>query len=268
MPFDLQALYADPDAVVVTAHRGFSGCYPENTLGAFAAALDLGVDILEFDLRGTRDGVPIVLHDATLARTADRPGAPGDYTLVEIKTFAASYWRGPHDTGVKLSAPADPAARIPTFEELLDAVGTEIGLNIQVYDTSPPLLAEICRLYRAYDLYARGYLTLSTFDEAARVRGLDPDIDVCILAPAGSLKREALERRRAFGCRTVQPRRADVTPEFCAAARALGLGANMFYANTAADARTYVEMGLQGLLTDRPDLILQALDNLGRRRAL
>ena len=70
----LQALYADPDKVVITAHRGFSGQYPENTILAFEKALDLGVDLIEFDLYGSKDNVPVVLHDRTLDRTSNGTG--------------------------------------------------------------------------------------------------------------------------------------------------------------------------------------------------
>jgi glycerophosphoryl diester phosphodiesterase len=265
MALDLATLYALPDTVVVTAHRGFSGRYPENTLEAFTAAVDIGADILEFDLRGTRDGVPIVLHDATFARTANRPGAPADYDLAEIKAFEASYWRGAHNDGVKLDHPAVPGARVPTFEELLDAVGDEVGLNIQLYDTAPPTLNAVCRLYRAHDLYARGYLTLATLAEVAAVRAIDPDIALCVTERQGRMDIAALRRQAAAGCRYAQPLRRDVTPALCRAARDLGLYANMFYANTDADNRAYIEMGIQGILTDYPDRLIQTLQEMGRR---
>ena len=87
----LDDIYSNPNRVAVTAHRGFSGRYPENTLPTFLAAVALGVDLLEFDLRGTKDGVPSVLHDATFERTAAQPGTPADYTLDEINSFEASY---------------------------------------------------------------------------------------------------------------------------------------------------------------------------------
>lgn len=265
MSSELRARYEVPGHVVVTAHRGFSGRYPENTMPAFEAAVALGVDILEFDLRGTRDGVPIVLHDPTLARTANQPGTPGDYDLAEIKTFEASYWEGSHEAGVKRSAPARPGTRIPTFEELLCGVGEDVGLNIQVYDTSPATLAEVCRLYRAHDLYRRGYLTVSTFAEASRVRGIDPAIELCVTARQGRMDIEALVRQREFGCHYVQPLRRDVTPAFCEAVRTMGLYANMFFANSDADNRTYTAMGIQGILTDFPDILIETLHAMGRR---
>jgi len=265
MAFRLHDLYAEPDAIVVTAHRGWSAAYPENTLEAFQAAVQLGADILEFDLRGTKDGVPIVLHDATFERTANRPGAPADYSLSEIKTFEASYWQGSHESGIRLPEPAMPGVGIPTFEELLIAVGPNVGLNIQVYDTSPAVLGEICRLYRAYDLYERGYLTLPGFADGEWVRRVDGSIELCILERQGRMDLEVLRRMQDFGVRYVQPLRHDVTPELCAAARAMGLYTNVFYGNTDEDNRMLIAMGVSGILTDRPDVLLATLRAMGRR---
>jgi len=265
---NLDQIYADPDRVVVTAHRGYSGRYPENTLPAFAAALDLraggrGVDLIEFDVRGTQDGTPVVLHDRTLDRTSDLTGSPADYDLRALQEGTFSYWQGAHRDGRRLDAPAMPGVTIPTLAQVLDLGKGRVGFNIQVYQTDPPLLAEICRLYRAHDLYAEGYLTMSTYREAERVRAIDPKIALCVLERQQRMDEAALEEQRAFGCAYVQPRREDLTPAFCRQARALGLRANVFYANTAGDARRFAGMGVQGILTDYPDVVLEAL---GERR--
>ena len=266
MALTLRDLYDDPDRVVVTAHRGFSGQYPENTIPAFRAAVALGVDILEFDIRGTADDVPIVLHDATFARTADRPGTAADYRLAEIRQFEASYWRGTHEQGEKLAQPDIPGTRVPTFEEVLQDVGDAVGLNIQVYDASPAILSEVCDLYREYDLYARGYLSMSTFMEARHVRHLDDRIELCVLERQGHMTVEGLKQHRDFGCRYVQPFRTDVTRAFCEAARGMGLCANMFYANTDEDNRKYLELGIPGVLTDRPDLLIDTVRRMDGKR--
>jgi glycerophosphoryl diester phosphodiesterase len=265
MAFTLDDIYSNPERVVVTAHRGFSGQCPENTLPAFLAAVALGVELIEFDLRGTKDGVPIVLHDATLERTTNQPGGPSDYLLSEIVTFEASYWQGSHENGEKLEAPALPGTRIPTFEAVLQAVSEDLGLNIQVYDAAPPVLAEICRLYRAYDLYPRGYLTMSTYTEARRVREIDPGIELCVLDRQGRMEVAALDRLQAFGCRYVQPLRRDITAAFCTALHERGLRANVFYANTDEVNRELIAMGVRGILTDYPDVLIATRHSVGIR---
>jgi glycerophosphoryl diester phosphodiesterase len=68
----------------VIAHRGASGYAPENTLSAFELAIAQGADALELDVRLTADGVPVVIHDATLERTTGRPAKVGDLSLDQL----------------------------------------------------------------------------------------------------------------------------------------------------------------------------------------
>ena len=74
---NLTALYEDWNHVIVTAHRGASGCYPENTALAMRKAVAWGADMIEFDLRTTLDGIPFILHDNSLDRTSNLPGRSG-----------------------------------------------------------------------------------------------------------------------------------------------------------------------------------------------
>ena len=77
-------------AVVNVAHRGgIVPGYPENTLAAFRRSISIGVDAIEIDLRGTRDGDIVILHDETLDETTDGTGKVTDYTLDELKKLDA-----------------------------------------------------------------------------------------------------------------------------------------------------------------------------------
>ena len=71
--------------ILVIAHRGGKGLWPENTLHAFHKALELGADMIELDLRMSGDGVPVVLHDRSVDRTTDGTGLVQDLTLRELK---------------------------------------------------------------------------------------------------------------------------------------------------------------------------------------
>jgi glycerophosphoryl diester phosphodiesterase len=79
----------DPDARPLIAHRGASGEFPENTLLAFRRGLDQGADALEFDVRLTSDGVPVVIHDPTLDRTTDGSGAVCEHSLAQLTQLNA-----------------------------------------------------------------------------------------------------------------------------------------------------------------------------------
>jgi glycerophosphoryl diester phosphodiesterase len=246
--------------LVVTAHRGFSSQYPENTLPAFLKAVETGADVIEFDVRGTRERIPIILHDRLIDKTSDGRGSPGKYTLEEIKRFDFCYRRG---SLARERWPGGPVA-IPTLEEVLSALPQQVGLNIQLKEIDPPLLAAVCRLFADRDLYRRGYFTVSTFDDAALVRQIDPAIELCVLERKLELNMIMLKRMKDFGCRFLQPHRRDVTPELCAQINAMGFYANMYHAETEADMRRYINWGMQGLLTNAPQIAVALRRDLNR----
>lgn len=85
-------LLASSLSLTVAGHRGFKATYPENTLLALEKALDLGVAMLEFDLRLSKDNVVVVLHDKTVDRTTNGSGFVGDFTLDQLKQLDAGSW--------------------------------------------------------------------------------------------------------------------------------------------------------------------------------
>lgn len=109
----------------IIAHRGFSAIAPENTLAAFAAALEQGANSVEFDLQLSADGVPVVIHNPTLEKTTGTPGSVTDKTLKELKNLDAGAWFAPKFAGEK----------IPTLSETLEILKP---LNKHIYlDVKP-----------------------------------------------------------------------------------------------------------------------------------
>jgi glycerophosphoryl diester phosphodiesterase len=102
----------DRDAVVAIAHRGDPVGHRENTLPAFAAALALGADMLELDLRRTRDGAIVVLHDQSLLRLWELDASVGDLDLDAVARLGAG------------------DVRIPTLRQVLDAVPPDVELMV------------------------------------------------------------------------------------------------------------------------------------------
>lgn len=253
-------------ACAVTAHRGFSGRYPENTLPAFEKAIDIGADMVEFDLRGSKDNVPLLLHDRTIDRTSDGTGSPNVHTFAELKKFNFSYWQGGHDKGERLKAPLCDGVRIPSFEELLELAAGKVCMNIQVYETAPPLLERVCALYAKYSLYGSAYLSLDSWETAEKVKRIDPEIALCALdRDVFPFDPEGFGRLWDFGFRYVQPNRRRMTPEFCAALRKSGLRGNVFYSNCDADNRSFAACGIHGVLTDYPDILIKSLKEIKMR---
>ncbi|MBQ3085493.1 MAG: hypothetical protein IJC46_08615 [Clostridia bacterium] len=106
----------------VAAHRGWSAKYPENTMEAFRAAVEIGVDQIETDVRITKDGELVLIHDATVDRTTNGTGLVRDYTLKELQALDA----GSHK-GAEFSA-----CRIPTLVELLELVKDHPTMTLDI----------------------------------------------------------------------------------------------------------------------------------------
>ncbi len=116
-PFSLR--HFPQDRVMVVAHRGDWRNAPENSLWAVRKAIEAGVDMVEIDLALTKDSVLILMHDRTIDRTTTGKGAPGDYTLAEIRTL---YLRD--------GAGAPTRMRVPTLEEILLEAKDKVFLNL------------------------------------------------------------------------------------------------------------------------------------------
>ncbi|GAB6928986.1 hypothetical protein JCM10914A_29690 [Paenibacillus sp. JCM 10914] len=115
---------AHTNEIIIAAHRGWKSAYPENTLLAFRKALERGADMLELDLRLTRDQELVVIHDQTVDRTTDGTGNVGDYALTELKRLDAGGWFGPEFQGLE----------VPTFREFCDLLTAypEVLLNVEI----------------------------------------------------------------------------------------------------------------------------------------
>ncbi len=147
--------------VVFIAHRGGKvPGYPENTLAAFRQAIKYGVDAIEIDLRGTKDGKIVIIHDETLTRTTNGTGTVGNHTLAELKKLDAGN-----------------GERIPTYEEVLELVnetGVRLLLDIKV---SPTLdKREVVRLTEEYQATSQVIVGARTLDDLRAFRALNPNL--------------------------------------------------------------------------------------------
>ncbi|MBT3381195.1 MAG: hypothetical protein HN742_22185 [Lentisphaerae bacterium] len=250
----LRQLYQTPGKTVVTAHRGFSGRYPENTLLAFTRAVELGADIVEFDVRESADGELVVIHDATVDRTTNGSGPVASHTAAELKALNATYWTGTHDSGHQTAKPVGDAT-IPTLEEALVTLSGNVGLNIQVYTDTPEALKDIITLYRDHGLGDSAFLMLRSFAEAERVRSVCPDVAVCV-----GEERANLERHLAFGVDVLQPTKACLSDSYIRRIKETRTPANVFYANSPEDMKLLIDRGVPGIMTDVPDVLMNTIN--------
>jgi glycerophosphoryl diester phosphodiesterase len=121
--------------VRVVGHRGTVKFAPENTIPAFKTAIQYGADLLEMDIRETKDGTLIIMHDATVNRTTNGTGRVSEKTLSEVKQLDAGSWFSPEFKGVQ----------VPTFEEVLEAIEGQALPDIDFKAGTPGKLIKILK---------------------------------------------------------------------------------------------------------------------------
>lgn len=136
-------------SMVIAGHRGWKSAYPENTLLAFQEALELGVDMLEFDLQFSKDKVVMVIHDATLDRTTNGSGPVSGYTFAELKRLDAGGWFGKTYEGLKIPALEELCELLTAFPNILLNVEVKPGPEAkQVADSAIAMLQDYGYLAR------------------------------------------------------------------------------------------------------------------------
>ncbi|GIE80331.1 glycerophosphodiester phosphodiesterase [Actinoplanes philippinensis] len=224
------------------AHRGYSTVAPENTLPAFAAAVRAGATVVEFDVRATRDGVPVVIHDRTVNRTTDGRGRVWDLTYDEVAALDAGSWFGAGFSGL----------RVPTLAETLDLLApAPVDLLVEI--KPPATLDEVKSILAALaerDLLGRSVVQSFDADVVRKVRDVTPEVRRGLLL--FRFDAETVELARELGVAYCNPSVDDVLagPETMAALAAAGVGVMPWTPNDIAQWRPLVDAGVAGLITD------------------
>ena len=148
--------------IYVAAHRGWPAKYPENTMESYRAAAELGVDQIENDIRVTKDGELVLIHDAAVDRTTDGHGLVENFTLKELRELDAGGWKGEEFRGLK----------IPTLVEFMEFVKDyptmTVDFELKEYPTPgrEELAYDVCdRALRIIDDYGfSDRCVINTFD--------------------------------------------------------------------------------------------------------
>jgi len=235
------------------AHRGASYEAPQNTLAAFSLAVELGADGIEFDVQLSSDGEVVVIHDFVLETTTDGQGPVQNKTLVELKELDAGAWFDPKFAGL----------RIPTLQELIDAVGHHLLLNVELKAAGlrdDGLALAVVRILKENDLLDR--VVVSSFNPLAiwRVKRLDARIPTGLLyAPDGPpfLRRPWL--RHLIRPDALHPQHSMVDASYVSWARERGYRVHTWTVDEPADMRRLTQLGVDLIITNRPDLLGQVL---------
>jgi glycerophosphoryl diester phosphodiesterase len=262
------------DTPLVFAHRGSSAALPEHTLAAYLRALEEGADGLECDVRLTRDGHLVCVHDRRLDRTSNGRGRVSRRTLAELAQLDFGSWHpGCVPPGDAEPVLADPdRTGLLTLAHLLDAVlaaGREVRLLIETKHPTRyggEVERRLVRLLDEYGLLGTAdtptvRVTVMSFSPLAirRIRELAPALPTVLLLE--TLPRWIRPGRLPFGIRIAGPGIALVRarPELVPTLRRGGHQVYVWTVNEAADVDPLLDLGVDGVITDRPALVLEHL---------
>ncbi|MER7459019.1 glycerophosphodiester phosphodiesterase family protein [Micromonospora sp. NPDC126480] len=258
---------------LVFAHRGSSYDLPEHTLAAYLRALDEGADGLECDVRLTRDGHLVCVHDRRLDRTSNGRGLVSARTLAELEALDFGSWHpgcAPADGDEVLD---ESHTRLLTLERLLDAVRTArrpVRLLIETKHPSRYGRDVERRLVALLDRYGLTeprpehpvQVTVMSFSLLAvrRIRELAPALPTVLLLEV--LPRRLRVGRLPFGARIAGPGIALVRarPDLVPALRAAGNQVYVWTVNDPADLDLVLAAGVDGIITDRPAQALSRIE--------
>lgn len=245
--------FGEPRSVVALAHRGFSPAGLENSLAAFQAAVDLGFRYLETDAHGTADGVAVALHDATLDRTTDRAG--------RVAELPWSVVRRARIGGVE---------PVPMLEEVL-GTWPEVRVNVDVKERSAiEAVAAAIERTDAHDRVcvasfsaARRDATVARLSRPVATSAATAESVRFLVAAAG---RPPVRTARRFDAYQVPWRFRGhelLTARHVRAAHRLGRPVHVWTVNDAAAMRALLDLGVDGIITDRADVLRGVLVDRG-----
>lgn len=238
---------------VVVAHRGDSRHFAENTLPAFVAAKARGAAMIEFDVRPTRDGELVCLHDESLDRTTDAatvlgPGAlVAQLTMAELERLDAGAWH---------SAPSR-ASRVPT---LADALAVMLPEVIPMIEHKAGAAQVFVDELRRLGLAAQCILQSFDWRFVAVVRQLAPEVSVAVLGPGAEvpiLDAAAIDRARALGAGMVHWDHRALTPEAVRRAHDAGLLVCSYTTDDHAGWLGGAVLGIDAACTNDPEAMLR-----------
>ncbi|WP_163834811.1 glycerophosphodiester phosphodiesterase [Spartinivicinus ruber] len=257
-------VYDDLPTPAVIAHRGGRGLWPENTLYAFQKAVKLGVDMLELDIRQTKDGQLVVLHDEYVDRTTNGEGPINSFTLAEAKKLDAGFnW-----TKDNKSFPfRGKDIVIPTFQEVLENFPAQ-KMIVEIKQAQPAIERAVCQAIQAAK--KEDHIIIGSFypEVLKRFRQVCPEIatsaspnEVKLLFAAERLGLTDLLSPAASALQIPkQDGKIEVaTPSFIRAAHDRMLQVQVWTINDPDMMLSLIANGADGIITDYPDRLLNLM---------
>jgi glycerophosphoryl diester phosphodiesterase len=230
----------------IIAHRGASLNAPENTLAAFALAVQQGADAIELDVKLCATGEPVVIHDRTVDRTTNGTGEVARLSLSALKELDAGSWFDAEFAG----------ERLPTLDEVFRRVGRDTLINVELTNYQRPLDGlpkAVAGVVRDRGLEARVWFSSFNLISLRRIRRLLPDTPGGLLLVRGG-ERPFIRRVAAWitPYDAVHPEFSDLSEDYIRRIHLEGRPVFTYTVNDPEDIRRTAAMGVDGIFTDDP----------------
>lgn len=253
---------------LVIAHQGGDGLRPGNTMAAFQHAVELGVDVLEMDIHSTQDGVLVVIHDDTIDRTTDGRGRVQDFTFDELQAFDAGY-HFPTLAGSTIEGHPfrGQGITIPALEEVFTAF-PGYPMIIEIKQAEPSIVEPFCQMIGEYEMTEQVIVASFHTETTLEFRADCPDVATAstsvevtqfLFLTLGDNAESFEAEFTAFQVPEMSGGITVVTPEFVEAAQSQGLSVDVWTVNTREQMERMFAFGVHGIITDYPDMVLEAL---------
>jgi glycerophosphoryl diester phosphodiesterase len=247
----------------VVAHRGVSAKAPENTLASFERAADVsGIDMIELDVRLSKDEEVIVLHDRTLQRTSTGNGPARNYSREEILRFDAGSWFHPMFSH----------QRIPTLCEVFQRVGDRLWVDVEIKSDwihrEPPGLLEEKVLDVVHRCGMDERVLFSSFDHQllATIKKMEPSAVTGVLYNfSHDFARSPSKLAERVGASVFVCAKRELTRRMVDDAHRHGIAVYVYTLNSVQDAQRMLTYGVDGILSNNADDILPVVKNHGAK---
>lgn len=236
---------------IIFAHRGASAHAPENTIPAFELALAQGADAIELDAKLTADGQVVVFHDATVDRITEGTGRLVQKTFADLRSLDAGRRFSDQFRGTK----------IPTLEEVFEAVGKKIFINVELTNYAAPrdaLVEKVCALVKKHGLEKSVIFSSFFVSNLKQAERFLPEVPRGLLALKGWIGAWARSFIFSFGeYAALHPYLTDVNVQQVSRVHQLKRRIHVWTVNKPEDIARLNAWGVDGIFTDDPQLALR-----------
>lgn len=243
--------------IMISAHRGGAALAPENTLASFSNGIALGADFIEMDVHLTKDGVPVVIHDATIDRTTDGSGRVADLTLAQLQSYNAA---------AKFAGAAEKQV-VPTLAQVIDlAKPTNVQLEIEIKATVdnqryPRIEQKVIDDIAARGMRDRVRIMAFEFDTLQRVRAIDPKIKTTALFTYDYFRSHDINQPAAViddvagFADGIGVNSALLTSQLVQQAHNRKMSVGVWTVDSEAEMNKFINMGVDSITSNRPDAL-------------